>query len=232
MQLTTGSDLNTEPTVSPDGEWVAYASDRSGEGHLDIWLQRLSGGEPIAPHPRRGRRARADVFADGSRIAFHSGREGGGIYVIPAHSNGEARLARPRRRARTTVLAGRTLARVFDGTGAVQHGQRRGRLWPHLPHPVSWRRVDAIAARLRVGRVARSGLPTVVTSSSLPDARINEDLEWWIVAPDGLAPVKISGFNMVTRTANSQCDLGAGSRETASSTRRRSGATAGICGRS
>ncbi len=27
---------------------------------------------------------------------------------------------------------------------------------------------------------------------------INEDLEWWIVAPDGLAPVKISGFNLVT----------------------------------
>ena len=47
IQLTTGSHLTTEPAVSADGEWVAYASDRSGEGHLDIWMQRLSGGEPV-----------------------------------------------------------------------------------------------------------------------------------------------------------------------------------------
>ena len=45
-RLTHGSDLNLEPTVSPDGEWVAYASDRTGKGNLDIWMQRLSGGKP------------------------------------------------------------------------------------------------------------------------------------------------------------------------------------------
>ena len=42
LRLTTGSHLDTEPAISPDGEWIAYASDRSGEGHLDIWMQRLS----------------------------------------------------------------------------------------------------------------------------------------------------------------------------------------------
>src|SRR5206468_1890317 len=36
---TLDSGLNTAPALSRDGTLLAYASDRSGEGNLDIWLQ-------------------------------------------------------------------------------------------------------------------------------------------------------------------------------------------------
>jgi Tol biopolymer transport system component len=41
--------LSYYPALSPDGKLLAYASDRSGEGNLDIWLQQVArGGEPVA----------------------------------------------------------------------------------------------------------------------------------------------------------------------------------------
>ena len=92
LQLTTGSHLNTEPAISPDGEWIAYASDRSGEGHLDLWGQRLKGGEPVRLTNDAADDREPSFSSDGSRIAFRSERDGGGIYVIPAHSGGDAKL--------------------------------------------------------------------------------------------------------------------------------------------
>ena len=53
QQITfTGDDeYALDPTLSGDGRWLAYASDRGSDGNMNIWLQRLSdpdpGGGPI-----------------------------------------------------------------------------------------------------------------------------------------------------------------------------------------
>jgi serine/threonine protein kinase len=84
LPKTLDSGFSGFPTLAPKGDLMAYVSDRQGNGNLDIWVQQVSGGEPlrVTDHPAD------DWFPtfspDGSKIAFRSERDGGGIYMIDA----------------------------------------------------------------------------------------------------------------------------------------------------
>jgi serine/threonine protein kinase len=91
VRLTSDLGWTDYAAISPDGRMLAYASDRSGEENLDIWVRQIPDGSSI----RLTRHSADDVdpsfSADGTRIAFQSSRLGGGIYVIPT-LGGEERL--------------------------------------------------------------------------------------------------------------------------------------------
>jgi len=92
-QLTDDLGLSTDPAISPDGKFLAYASDRNG-GHLNIWLKQIS-------TPARGIQLThfdADTHQptfspDGSRVAFRREGDGGGIYIVPAIGGDPIRIA-------------------------------------------------------------------------------------------------------------------------------------------
>ena len=83
-QITRDTGYTADPALSPDGRLLAYASDRGGEGNLDIWVQQLGGGEPIRLTTHEASDGQPSFSPDGNRIVFVSSRDGGGIYVIPA----------------------------------------------------------------------------------------------------------------------------------------------------
>lgn len=81
-RLTFDEGLQAGSTWSPDGRFIAYSSDRGGK--FDIWVQQVSGGDPIQITKRPGQNIQPAWSPDGKDIAYRSEQGDGAIYVIPA----------------------------------------------------------------------------------------------------------------------------------------------------
>src|SRR5262249_2887307 len=103
--LTTDPGYEGEPTFSPDGQTIAYVSDR--DGNFEIYLQQISGGTAI----NLTRNPAADIqpafSPDGREIAFVSDRSGtseilhaapglpvvgGDVWIMPALGGAARRI--------------------------------------------------------------------------------------------------------------------------------------------
>ena len=89
-RLTFAPGLQSDVTWSPDAQFIAYASDQSGNS--DIWVQPIAGGEAV----QLTRSAAADTqpawSPDGRSIVFRSERDGGGLFIVPAFGGPERQL--------------------------------------------------------------------------------------------------------------------------------------------
>ena len=89
-RLTFGAGLQTDVTFSPDGRFIAYASDRSG--NFDIWVQPVAGGDAVQITKSPEQDTQPAWSPDGSTIAFRSERDGGGVFLVPALGGQERKL--------------------------------------------------------------------------------------------------------------------------------------------
>ncbi|MDP9226675.1 MAG: serine/threonine-protein kinase, partial [Actinomycetota bacterium] len=91
-RLTFAPGLQTDVTFSPDGRFIAYASDQGG--NFDIWVQPTAGGgDPVRVTKSPGADTEPDWSPDGGQIVFRSERDGGGLFVVSALGGPERRLA-------------------------------------------------------------------------------------------------------------------------------------------
>jgi Tol biopolymer transport system component len=90
-QMTRERSFEGLPSLSPDGEWIAYRSDATGGG--DIYVRRVSGGAPINLTSGSAANETDPAFSpDGASIAFSVERSG--ISIVP-REGGEARRLTP-----------------------------------------------------------------------------------------------------------------------------------------
>ena len=122
VRLTESAGLAQNPAISPDGEFLAYSADDSG--NFDIWVKRIPDGMAIqiTRHPEDD--TQPTFSPDGKTIAFRSERDGGGLYVVPALGGAEPRLLAPEGRRpryspdgrRVAYWLGAPHAAVFENT--------------------------------------------------------------------------------------------------------------------
>jgi serine/threonine-protein kinase len=82
-QVTFGNEKIEKLTVSPDGQWLAYDSDRNGQ--TDIWKVRIPGGAPEQVTRGPNHKFVNDWSPDGREIVFHTIRDGQrDVFVVSA----------------------------------------------------------------------------------------------------------------------------------------------------
>jgi DNA-binding winged helix-turn-helix (wHTH) protein len=80
-RLTFDEGLQMEPTWSPDNHYIAYASNRGGK--FDIWVQAVSGGDPVQITKGPGHHWQPNWSPDGKYIAYRSEQGDGGCSLFP-----------------------------------------------------------------------------------------------------------------------------------------------------
>jgi serine/threonine-protein kinase len=86
QQITFGNQRIEKLALSPDGQWLAYDSDRNGQA--DVWKVRLAGGTPQqltkGPNPKFVN----EWSPDGQEIVIHTNREGSHRDVLVISADG------------------------------------------------------------------------------------------------------------------------------------------------
>jgi len=81
-RVTFDDGLQIGASWSPDGRFLAYSSDRGGK--FDIWVQQVSGGDPVQITKGPGPHWQPDWSPDGKFIVYRSEEGEGGLFVVPA----------------------------------------------------------------------------------------------------------------------------------------------------
>ena len=112
--FTSIGDLTLSPDWSPNGEWIAYASNMNGD--MDIWKKRADGGKAERLTKMKGNEIHPAWSPDGKYIAFSSDQPGGGLMVMSAEG-GEPSLLTPFGNTPRWSPDGKML--VFESNGNV-----------------------------------------------------------------------------------------------------------------
>ena len=88
-RLTFEDGFQTDPALSRDGKFLAYATDRNG--NFDIYTQPIEGGKAVRVTDSPAHDWEPNWSA-GGQIVFRSERDGGGLYVVSPTGGSERRL--------------------------------------------------------------------------------------------------------------------------------------------
>ncbi len=199
-RLTSDAGLATDPAFSPDGKLIAYASDRAGKGDLDIWVQQVSGGEPVRLTRDKVDESQPSFSPDGGRIAFRSERDRGGIFVVSALGGEPRRIAELGRRPRFSPDGKQIL--YWVGVHGVLTGVGGLFLVPSTGGAPKALRPEFSLAREPLW--SPDGSQVLFMGS---DQKEQGQIDWWITPVSGGTPVRTGASAALVRAGLSPSPL-------------------------
>ena len=194
-RLTSDPGLTTDAVISPDGNLIAYASDRGGD-NLDIWVRQVSGGDSIQLTRDPADDHQPAFSPDGGRIVFRSERDGGGIYIVSAIGGGEEKLLAPKGRNPRFSPAGDWIAFWVGPIVGHPLGPQPGKIFVIPPTGGASRQIDPpgiLAAACPIWSPDGTRLLFYGSDSERHALRYPTS-DWWVWALAGGNPVKTGAF--------------------------------------
>ena len=187
-RITSDDGLTTDPAVSRDGTLLAYASDRSGEGHLNLWVQELRGGQAIRLTHSDADDHEPSFSPDGTQIAFRSELNGGGVYLVPS-LGGLARLVTPQGRTPRFSPDGKLIAYWVGLEWGSRMGVAAGRVYVVPSSGGVPREVSTGLAIAGAPVWSPDGKYLLVFGEKNLDPHFAESPDWWILSVGGGIPI-------------------------------------------
>ena len=183
----------TEPAMSRDGSLMVYASDRAGDGQLDLWLQRTAGGQPIRLTSDPADDREPNISPDGSLVAFRSLAGRSGVYVMPVLGGNPRLVAEGGQRPQFSSDGGR----IAYWTGSWLVGPRTEGSAVFVV-PATGGQPTRIAPAFAVARSpvwAPSGEALLFFGSKESARRgPTAEVDWWWAPLDGSPPVATGAY--------------------------------------
>ena len=130
-QVSTHPSLDLSPAVSPDGQWLAFVSERSG--NLDIWLKQLPRGRAVQITTHQAEDLQPAWSPDGERLAFVSKRRDaqGDIWTVSLNFKKGGKPTKPPDQLTRNLGADTNPSFTADGRYVVFASDRDGmmNLW-------------------------------------------------------------------------------------------------------
>jgi len=180
-QLTPATDLSDSPSLSRNGKLVAYMSDRSESGNLDIFIQQLPEGRLTQITHDPANDTDPSISPDGNLVVFRSERNGGGIYLSDSTGGGERLLEPGGRNPRFSPDGQHIVYWVGDKDSSIASGQLN--MASIAGGPPLRLASDFIDARLPVW--SSDGQFILFAGCHTPGQPLTMCTDWWVSSRDG-----------------------------------------------
>jgi Tol biopolymer transport system component len=199
-QITFDAGLSYEPSLSADGKTVAYASDRATGTDMDVWIQRVDGGDALRLTQSPADEDEPSLSPDGLWVAFRSDADQG-IHIVSANG-GPPRLLAKGGHFPSFSPDGRQVAYLADPPGPINYSDLA---WLQVV-PASGGSPTRLASDLRFLPTARRPLWMPDGAALLLLGRTGGSDDWWTVPVAGEAATNTHLLSLLRKTVPSAGD--------------------------